>query len=36
MIEVIGWLALAVIVTVVGKVIVKKIWPEDWKDEFYD
>ncbi len=27
----IGWLILAWVVMVVGKVIGKKIWPEDWK-----
>ena len=36
MIEAIGWLALAAVVMIVGKAIGKKIWPEDWKDEFYD
>lgn len=27
----IGWLILAWVVMVIGKVIGKKIWPEDWK-----
>jgi hypothetical protein len=26
------WLALAVVVMYLGKVIGKKIWPEDWED----
>jgi hypothetical protein len=31
MMNAIGWLILAWVVMVVGKVIGKKIWPEDWK-----
>ncbi len=27
----IGWLILAWVVMVIGKVIGKKIWPEDWE-----
>ena len=33
MIEAISWLALAVIVMIVGKFIAKKIWPEDWDND---
>ena len=36
MIEAIGWLCIAWVVMIVGKAIGKKIWPEDWRDEFYD
>jgi len=32
MIESIGWLVVAVIVMYLGKVIGKKIWPEDWEN----
>tara|TARA_B110000093_G_scaffold101094_1_gene108651 strand:+ start:72 stop:206 length:135 start_codon:yes stop_codon:yes gene_type:complete len=32
MLESIGWLAVAVVVMYLGKVIGKKIWPEDWED----
>lgn len=35
MIEAIGWLAIAVIVTVVGKWGAKKLFPEDWENEEY-
>ncbi len=31
MMNAIGWLILAWVVMVIGKVIGKKIWPEDWK-----
>ena len=30
MIKAIGWLVLAAVVMYLGKVIGKKIWPEDW------
>ena len=33
MIEAIGWLAVAIVVMIVGKAIGKKLWPEDWNDE---
>ena len=36
MIEAIGWLCIAWVVMIVGKAIAKKLWPEDWRDEFYD
>jgi len=32
MIKAIGWLVLAAVVMYLGKVIGKKIWPEDWED----
>ena len=32
MLESIGWLVVAVVVMYLGKVIGKKIWPEDWED----
>ena len=32
MIEAIGWLIVAVVVMYLGKVIGKRIWPEDWED----
>jgi len=30
MINAIGWLVIAYLVMVVGKVVGKRIWPEDW------
>ena len=36
MIEAIGWLAIAAVVMIVSKAVAKKLWPEEWKDEFYD
>jgi hypothetical protein len=33
MVEAIGWLTIAWIVMVVGKVIGRRIWPEDWRDD---
>lgn len=33
MIEAIGWLAVAIVVMIVGKGVAKKLWPEDWNDE---
>jgi len=33
MIEAIGWLAIAIVVMIVGKTVAKKLWPEDWNDE---
>ena len=32
MIEAIGWLIVAVVVMYLGKVIGRRIWPEDWED----
>lgn len=34
MIEALGWLVLAGVTMVVGKAIAKKLWPEDWPDEY--
>jgi len=31
MIKALGWLFLAYIITVVGKIIAKKLFPEDWE-----
>jgi len=31
MMNAIGWLILAWVVMVIGKLIGKKIWPEDWE-----
>lgn len=36
MIEAIGWLGIAIVVMIVGKVVAKKLWPEDWNNEFYE
>ena len=33
MIEVIGHIAIAVVVMKVGKAIAKKLWPEDWNND---
>ena len=35
MIEAIGWLAVAIVVMIVGKAIAKKIWPEDWDNNMF-
>ena len=35
MIEAIGWLTIAVVVMIVGKVIAKKLWPEDWDNDVF-
>ena len=35
MIESIGWLAVAIVVMIVGKAIAKKIWPEDWDNNMF-
>lgn len=32
MIEAIGWLILAVIITIISKIVAKKIFPDDWLD----
>ena len=33
MIEAIGWLAVAIVIMIVGKAVAKKLWPVDWNDE---
>jgi hypothetical protein len=35
MIEAVGWLAIAVVITIVGKAIAKKLWPEDWNNDVF-
>ena len=35
MIEAIGWLTIAAVVMIVGKVIAKKLWPEDWDNDVF-
>ena len=35
MIEVIGHIAIAAVVMIVGKAIAKKLWPEDWNNDVF-
>ena len=36
MVEAIGWLTIAGIIMILAKELAKKIWPEDWDDDFHN